>query len=271
MSAKITQLSERIAITGLEEVPVAIDGSNARVKLSRIKTLVTKADVGLNNVDNTSDADKPVSTAQATALAEKANITHVHTPDQITGLQFVLDTKANSSHQHILSDIPDLAGVLDDKANVEHSHSAEDINGLTELLDQKANTVHSHELNQINGLETIVNGLQTQLHQKAAVAHLHSVNDISGLSEAIDTAVTNATGNLNETISSIVQTVLNDAVFNPYQINGFDDAVIGAMQSAGYPGLTAESLPGFDQRVLELIGDGGGGTNADFEIGELAW
>lgn len=36
-----------------------------------VVTLV-KADVGLNNVDNTSDADKPISTATAAALAEKA-------------------------------------------------------------------------------------------------------------------------------------------------------------------------------------------------------
>ena len=36
-----------------------------------VVTLV-KADVGLGNVDNTSDADKPISTATATALAEKA-------------------------------------------------------------------------------------------------------------------------------------------------------------------------------------------------------
>lgn len=34
---------------------------------------LTKTDVGLSNVDNTSDANKPVSTAQATALAAKAN------------------------------------------------------------------------------------------------------------------------------------------------------------------------------------------------------
>lgn len=33
---------------------------------------VTKADVGLGNVDNTSDVNKPVSTAQAAALAAKA-------------------------------------------------------------------------------------------------------------------------------------------------------------------------------------------------------
>ena len=32
---------------------------------------LSKSDVGLSNVDNTSDADKPVSTATATALADK--------------------------------------------------------------------------------------------------------------------------------------------------------------------------------------------------------
>ena len=40
-------------------------------------TLV-KADVGLSNVDNTSDANKPVSTAQAAAIAAKADASHTH-------------------------------------------------------------------------------------------------------------------------------------------------------------------------------------------------
>lgn len=35
---------------------------------------LTKADVGLGNIDNTADADKPVSTAQAAALSLKANL-----------------------------------------------------------------------------------------------------------------------------------------------------------------------------------------------------
>ena len=41
---------------------------------------IDKADVGLPNVDNTSDADKPVSTAQATALGLKldASAAYVH-------------------------------------------------------------------------------------------------------------------------------------------------------------------------------------------------
>ena len=48
-----------------------------------IVTLV-KADVGLSNVDNTSDADKPVSSATQTALNGKANTAHVHALSDLT-------------------------------------------------------------------------------------------------------------------------------------------------------------------------------------------
>ncbi|GAA0561475.1 hypothetical protein [Chitinophaga japonensis] len=51
---------------------------------------LTKADVGLGAVDNTSDADKPISTATAAALAEKANtadLAPVATSGQYADLQ----------------------------------------------------------------------------------------------------------------------------------------------------------------------------------------
>lgn len=38
---------------------------------------ITKSDVGLGNVDNTADADKPISTAQQEALAQKADKTEL--------------------------------------------------------------------------------------------------------------------------------------------------------------------------------------------------
>ena len=46
---------------------------------------VTKAQVGLGNADNTSDAAKPVSTATQTALNGKSNTGHGHTFADITG------------------------------------------------------------------------------------------------------------------------------------------------------------------------------------------
>lgn len=55
---------------------------------------VNKTQVGLSNVDNTSDAAKPVSTATQTALNGKADTSHTHTVAQVTGLQSALDAKA---------------------------------------------------------------------------------------------------------------------------------------------------------------------------------
>lgn len=49
----------------------AVDSVNGMVG----DVILDKSDIGLGNVDNTSDANKPVSTAQAVALALKANVT----------------------------------------------------------------------------------------------------------------------------------------------------------------------------------------------------
>jgi len=50
----------------------AVRGTWLATQLSAFKGTLTKVDVGLGNVDNTSDANKPVSTAQQTALDGKA-------------------------------------------------------------------------------------------------------------------------------------------------------------------------------------------------------
>lgn len=47
---------------------------------------LSKSNVGLGNVDNTSDAAKPVSTATQTALNGKANTAHTHTSAEISNI-----------------------------------------------------------------------------------------------------------------------------------------------------------------------------------------
>lgn len=61
---------------------------------------LVKGDVGLGNVDNTSDANKPVSTATQTALNGKANSSHTHTTADITDFisgNFVLSPTATKT------------------------------------------------------------------------------------------------------------------------------------------------------------------------------
>lgn len=48
--------------------------------------MLTKSDVGLANVDNTSDANKPISAATQTALNGKAASAHTHSEADITNL-----------------------------------------------------------------------------------------------------------------------------------------------------------------------------------------
>lgn len=55
-------------------MPGSIKAILNKPTLAAVATTGKKADVGLGKVDDTSDADKPVSTAQAKALAEKASL-----------------------------------------------------------------------------------------------------------------------------------------------------------------------------------------------------
>ena len=84
---------------------------------------VTLADINLDNVDNTSDADKPVSTAQQTALDAKATTTAL-----TTGLAGKADTSALTSKADLVngkvptSQLPQAA--LGDGLTVSTSHAA---------------------------------------------------------------------------------------------------------------------------------------------------
>ena len=71
-----------------------IDSTDAVTSVAgRVGAVVlTKGDVGLGNVDNTSDADKPVSTATQAALDGKAAASHGHAVADVTGLQSAMDT-----------------------------------------------------------------------------------------------------------------------------------------------------------------------------------
>ncbi|PZT41210.1 hypothetical protein A7X97_03725 [Stenotrophomonas sepilia] len=78
----------------------------------------TKAQVGLDKVDNTADLDKPISTATQTALDGKAAASHSHTIANVTGLQAALDGKAAAPHSHAIPNVTGLQAALDAKANL---------------------------------------------------------------------------------------------------------------------------------------------------------
>jgi hypothetical protein len=81
IAAGADQASARTAI-GAGTSNLVIGTSNTTAKAGDYAP--TKSDVGLGNVDNTSDANKPISTATQTALSGKAATSHTHTASQIS-------------------------------------------------------------------------------------------------------------------------------------------------------------------------------------------
>ena len=88
--------------------------------------------VGLSNVDNTSDANKPISNATQTALNNKLDKGGY--AGTASDLKTEIDGKANTSHTHSISDITNLQTSLDNKQNAIGYTPENLVNKATDLL-----------------------------------------------------------------------------------------------------------------------------------------
>lgn len=130
---------------------------------------LAKADVGLSNVDNTSDANKPISSATQTALDGKASSVHTHPIADVTNLQSSLDAKADAS-----ATTTALAG----KASTVHTHAISDVTNLQTSLDGKAAASHTHTASQISDSTTVGRAVLTAADATAAQSALAIANTV---------------------------------------------------------------------------------------------
>lgn len=106
------------ALATVSGLPEALDAKAAQADLSAHANAtnnphaVTKAQVGLGNVDNTADADKPVSTAVATALAGKSNTGHTHATTEITGFDAAVLALADERIEALIDGAPEALDTL---------------------------------------------------------------------------------------------------------------------------------------------------------------
>lgn len=101
---KITDLNELVTSGDNDVFPIVdvVSDETKKIKLSRVKASlnIQKTDVGLSNVDNTSDINKPISTATQTALNLKANSSDVYTKTESDNN---FEPKNNNIQSHISS------------------------------------------------------------------------------------------------------------------------------------------------------------------------
>lgn len=93
-------------------------------------TGLTKATVGLANLDNTSDASKPLSTATSAALAAKAALVHLHAIGDVTGLQGALDGKQAAGAYTTITDLGPIFIAVADRSNHTGTQLASTISNL---------------------------------------------------------------------------------------------------------------------------------------------
>ena len=129
LSSKLDS-SEKGAINGIASLDAGGKVPTAQLQITFPVTSVasqtgdvtlTKSDVGLANVDNTSDTNKPVSTATQTALDGKAAASHTHTANQISDATTVgqeVMTAADQAAAQLALGIANTVQVVDSFANV---------------------------------------------------------------------------------------------------------------------------------------------------------
>ena len=121
---------------------------------------LTAEDVNLGNVDNTSDADKPISTATQNALDLKANTTDIPTiPDidipAVTGGNAITDITVDATDKHkinvtkgtFLTDHQDISGKLDTSTynSDKETQAAKDLEQDNAIAEKQATLVFSGE------------------------------------------------------------------------------------------------------------------------------
>ena len=170
---------------------------------------------------NASDLDNyATKTALTSGLAGKANTSHGHIAQQISGLdahralisdgtgvisssaitstelgylggvtsniQTQLNNKALSNHTHTIANITNLQNTLNGKSNTGHGHSALQISGLPAhkaLISDGSGVISSSAITstEIEYLGGVTSNIQTQLNNKANIDHTHEIADINGL------------------------------------------------------------------------------------------
>lgn len=190
----------------------------------------TKSDVGLANVDNTSDANKPISSATQTALNGKAASSHTHAPADVIGTAVITsdarlsDARAPTAHTHAPSEITGTAVITSD----------------ARLSDARTPTAHTHPASQISDATTVGKTLLTAADLAAQKTALAYVKGDVGLGNVDNTS------DANKPVSTAQQTALNlkaDATSVPKHVTKQSTAVALAAS-------TTINLPLLDITVL---------------------
>lgn len=144
------------------------DSLNTHISRTDNPHKVTKDQVGLGNVDNTSDKLKPISDATKTALDGKV--------DKVTGKSLVNDDQINK-----LSSLKTQDGLNADIADAKETG----IDAKTEIADHKGRTDNPHNVDKTQiGLSNVTNDAQVRREEMGAAFGVATLDDTGKVSSS---------------------------------------------------------------------------------------
>ena len=182
---------------------------------------ITKAMVGLGNVNNTSDANKPVSIAAQTALDLKANLsggatfTGTISLPQTTSIGNVSATELN----YLDGVTSAVQTQLDSKAPL----SGPTFTGTVVL--PSTTSIGNVSATEIGYVDGVTSSIQTQLDAKAPTADPTFTGTVSGITKSmVGLGNVNNTSDVNKPVSTATQTALD---LKQDKVTGVSDTEIG--------------------------------------------
>ncbi len=157
--------------------PVQLGNANYHLLVQDILNLITKEYLQLDQVNNTSDINKPISVPTSRALLLKAEKVHTHAFSDIPGLVDELALFFSKNEQIPLSNLQSVLNALADYADKLHQHSIQDIQGLELALANKADLAHNHVLSELQGYDTFVLNLNRILDEKLNLQQVETLVD----------------------------------------------------------------------------------------------
>ena len=230
-NATNAQLRDRSTHTGTQIASTISDFNAAAAAAAPVQSVagrtgtitLAKADVGLGNVDNTSDANKPISTATQTALDGKAATSHSHAISDVTGLQTALDGKqasgsyAAATHTHTPSEV----GL----GNVSNTAQVTSVTGTAPIV-SSGGTTPAISVTVGTGANTVAAGDDSRFHTRS-----HAMTGTSDHTAGNwSVFYSNGSGQVNELALGAANTVLTS--------NGASSAPSFAAASGGGSGGT---------------------------------
>jgi len=214
----------------------------------------TKNSLNLDEVDNTSDLNKPISNATQLVLNNKANINHIHTSSDISDFNTAVKSAETTTS---LSKNSGTVSFTDEDGNITSFNKIDlnlgNVDNISDLnkpistatqtaLNSKASSVHIHTLSNVTdvtitvaNLNSLDDGVNSTLHfhdsdrNRANHTGTQTASTISDFNTSVDTRIANTVIN---TLSDVVITTPTNGQVLKYDgtnwINDVDNTSVGS-------------------------------------------